>query len=301
MKSIIIIFCSVITLGSIESIPISQNNSQFNSNLIQEDSLENSLQKGNLEHDENTIDSGYPFHSQEVVYEDNMDPSSKEETRDYSDIEVDHHTPEEQPENTCPYEPSYINVQPPIVLPILPHPPKVSYRINPHLKLAKYTSNVPYYFGLPRLSPLKTLPPVHSTYIHGLSPLDEANYDENEIYSENSRLMPNNVRIQRTLQAKHRDEYHEMLAQLEHDAIMPNILPMMAVRHSVDRNQYRPHAVANGDVVAVFPHQVSASAIPILISCAPQVDSGILANEVESEEKGPSQGYRNQEDMEATE
>lgn len=289
----LIIFSGLIIVGS--SIPISQNEAHnFNSDLKNENySSENRLPESENKHKGNKIESEEPSNNDDLVsYSEETMPFEKEERQDYSDIEeLEYQIPKELPEHTFPYKQyasSQIHVQPPKVLPILPHPPKVSYFLSPHLPLTKYKSNLPYYFGLPRMSPLESLPPVHSTYIHGL---DEARYDEKELW-ESSLLTPNVVRIQRTLPGIPRDEYHDLLAQLEHDAVMPNILPTMAVRQS---GHSAPQFVSYGDTVAVFPQSASESAIAILLSCAPQVDAGVLAPKMAITEE---ESYRRQDNTE---
>lgn len=128
------------------------------------------------------------------------------------------------------------------------------------------------------------LPPVHSTYIHGLVPeedLQKANYELDALNSENAMFRPEQIRMARTIHSQ--DE--EILAELQHDAIMNNILPRIPVpsaRYAVapasPSATYAYGSAPDGaPAVAIFPYGSGGGcAQPILLSCSPKITPGIL-------------------------
>lgn len=128
------------------------------------------------------------------------------------------------------------------------------------------------------------LPPVHSTYIHGLVPeedLQKANYELDILNSQNAMVTPEQIRTARTITSQ--DE--EILAQLQHDAIMNNILPKMpvssarlAVAPTSPSSTYPYGSAPDGaPAIAVFPYGAGGGcAQPILLSCSPKIIAGTL-------------------------
>lgn len=128
------------------------------------------------------------------------------------------------------------------------------------------------------------LPPVHSTYVHGLVPeedLQKANYELDVLNSQNAMFSPDQIRTTRLVHSQDA----EILAQLQHDAIMKNILPRMPVpsaRYAVPPAS--PSATysygstpGGGPAIAVFPYGAGGGcAQPILLSCSPKITQGTL-------------------------
>lgn len=128
------------------------------------------------------------------------------------------------------------------------------------------------------------LPPVHSTYIHGLVPeedLQKANYELDMLNSYNAMFTPEQIRTARMVHSQN----EEILAELQHDAIMQNILPTMPVssaRHAVapvsPSLTYSYGSAPDGaPAIAIFPYGAGGGcALPILLSCSPKITPGIL-------------------------
>ncbi|XP_026329341.1 uncharacterized protein LOC113237214 [Hyposmocoma kahamanoa] len=124
------------------------------------------------------------------------------------------------------------------------------------------------------------LPPVHSTYIHGLVPeedLQKANYELDVLTSQNAMFTPEQIRMTRMIHSQ--DE--EILAQLQHDAIMKNILPMMPVPSArlaaASTSPSSTYSYDSAPAIAVFPYGAGGGcAQPILLSCSPKITSGTL-------------------------
>lgn len=128
------------------------------------------------------------------------------------------------------------------------------------------------------------LPPVHSTYIHGLVPeedLQKANYELDVLNSQNPMFTPEQIRKSRMINSQ--DE--EILAQLQHDAIMNNILPMKPVPSARYAGAptgtsatFSYGSTADGaPAIAVFPYGAGGGcAQPILLSCSPKITPGTL-------------------------
>lgn len=129
------------------------------------------------------------------------------------------------------------------------------------------------------------LPPVYSTYIHGLVPeedLQKANYELDVLNSQNALFKPEQIRLARMIHSQ--DE--EILAELQHDAIMNNILPTMpvpAARYAMvpaSPSATSSYGSANGaPAIAVFPYGAGGGcAQPILLSCKPLPTDNAIDN-----------------------
>lgn len=128
------------------------------------------------------------------------------------------------------------------------------------------------------------LPPVYSTYIHGLVPeedLQKANYELDVLNSQNVMFMPEQIRTARLVHSQN----EEILADLQHDAIMNNILPRTPVpsaRYAVapagPSATYSYGSAPDGaPTIAVFPYGSGGGcAQPILLSCSPKITQGTL-------------------------
>ncbi|KAG7307533.1 hypothetical protein JYU34_007738 [Plutella xylostella] len=178
-------------------------------------------------------------------------------------------------------------------------PPVVSYLPQPHLHAGyrKYRIMNPFVFprvfnSFSRLRPISALPRVHATRILGLTPLDErleqTRYD---VTNAEPEALPSNPRQQRMsrltehVESRDGDYVDPYLAQLEADAVMPNILPTM----SYVRDAGYPHY---GSPYAVYPGRAGGCAQPILFSCSPQVTRGVLARHA-----APQHSYRQPEPL----
>ncbi|KAJ2952956.1 hypothetical protein O0L34_g7329 [Tuta absoluta] len=162
---------------------------------------------------------------------------------------------------------------------------------------------------------VNSLPPVHSTYIHGLVPAEEI---QQSIYEENM------LRPRRTLYYQPqrfvrmlRTPEDDFMAQLRHDAIMNNIVPTMQVPFArfaslapppppppaplpvsapvIAPVPYAPVPYAPGPygpagVTALYPSAGSGCAQPILFSCTPKITKGYLKPSYAP--PVPSPGYR---------
>lgn len=121
---------------------------------------------------------------------------------------------------------------------------------------------------------ISSLPPVRSTYIHSTYPGLRQNYDIDVLNSQNAIVLPPNVRPVRMLPSSE----EEFLAELEHDAIMNNIIPTMQVRYASSSPYSNEALVSAGPAIAVFPNApLSSCAQPILLSCTPKITRGVLA------------------------
>lgn len=127
------------------------------------------------------------------------------------------------------------------------------------------------------------LPPVQSTYIHGLVPqedLQRGNYELDVLNSQNAMLTPEQVRMARMVHSQ--DE--EILDELQHDAIMHNILPSRPVpwpRYAAPASLPAAYSYGSGTggapAIAVFPYGAGGGcAQPILLSCSPKITHGTL-------------------------
>ncbi|XP_049867555.1 uncharacterized protein LOC126367830 [Pectinophora gossypiella] len=149
---------------------------------------------------------------------------------------------------------------------------------------------------------VNSLPPVLSTYIHGLFPQEEyqrTGYDLDALNPQNTGTLPTLVRPSRMLRAT--DE--ELMAQLQHDAIMNNILPTMAVpfaryaapAYSSHRAILAKPASPTG-ISAIFPNAAAGGcAQPILFSCTPRIIRGTLKPVAPVENEAPA-AYRKEAD-----
>lgn len=124
------------------------------------------------------------------------------------------------------------------------------------------------------------LPPVQSTYIHGLIPQEDLQRANYELDIFNSPMLEQ-VRTPRMIHSQ--DE--EILTELQHDAIMNNILPTMSVpmpRYAVAPASLpvaysQGHAIGGAPAIAVFPYGSGGGcAQPILLSCSPKITRGTL-------------------------
>lgn len=127
---------------------------------------------------------------------------------------------------------------------------------------------------------VNSLPPVQSTYIHSNYPGLRQNYDTDLLNPQNAFVLPANSRAVRML----RPSENDFLTELEHDAIMKNIIPTMQVRYTSPVYSNEP-VVSAGPAIAVFPNApYSSCAQPILFSCTPKVTRGVLAQKASSPE-----------------
>lgn len=153
----------------------------------------------------------------------------------------------------------------------------------------------------PRYPAVRSLPPVHATYIHGLIPeqsyVPKPNFDLDVYHPQNTVLLPTLVRPSRML----RSTEEEFLAELSHDAIMNNIIPTMQVPFSryasaPTPTQYSYGASGGSPAIAVFPDSASGGcAQPILFSCSPQITRGYMRPGLENVPlPAPAIAYRQQ-------
>lgn len=167
-------------------------------------------------------------------------------------------------------------------------PPIQLMRAHPPLPWSRWMNDMTYMqdpilensigspFQLPRymseryIPLVKSLPPV-SMQIHE-SIKEMNNYESNdELDMENVLYRTPNVRAVRS-----REE--EFLKQLEHDAMIPNIIPTMPVPFV--RTAASPEYQAIEDtplVMVIYPGRVSDCALPFLFSCSPKIAYGSLA------------------------
>lgn len=148
--------------------------------------------------------------------------------------------------------------------------------------------NIPYMYN--PMPPVRSLPPVMTTRIReNISPMTE---NANDIDADNEMHFPPYVRAVRSR------DYLD-LDQLREDAVMPNIIPAMPfpyMRNAIpsflpSAQYYHSQPSSSYDQsgpVAYFPSAPhSDCAVPLLVSCSPQISYGSLRN-VDSGEAGPS-------------
>lgn len=70
------------------------------------------------------------------------------------------------------------------------------------------------------------------------------------------------------------DEYQDFLDQLNHDAIMENVLPTMTVPMARSYGSQVPPIAS--PAIALYPANVARCGIPLLLSCSPNISRGVL-------------------------
>lgn len=117
-----------------------------------------------------------------------------------------------------------------------------------------------------RFPPVRSLPPVYSAKIYEMIPND---FDKNVYYErDNSFNFAPNVRAIRS-------EEEDLLAELEKDSVMPNILPTLPFPYMRDAGSYVP--IQNQQYAAMYPVDSNSDcALPFLLTCNPQVNYGTI-------------------------
>ncbi|CAB3242473.1 unnamed protein product [Arctia plantaginis] len=120
--------------------------------------------------------------------------------------------------------------------------------------------------------PLDFLPNNYPTYVQRTIPFLKAgeNHDINILRNQNNEIQLPNMRPNRSED----DEYARIIEQLEHDAMLNNIIPTMSfVRGALDYDN------APALEAAIFPTRTSTGCkLPILLGCGPNLSGGVLIN-----------------------
>lgn len=116
--------------------------------------------------------------------------------------------------------------------------------------------------------PLDFLPNNYTTYVQMTVPKAGENNYIDIFKNENNEAQLSNARPNRSED----DEYARIIAELEHDAMLNNILPTMSfLRDAVDYDK------SPASQAAIFPTRTSTGCgLPILLGCKPSVSGGVL-------------------------
>ncbi|XP_037295644.1 uncharacterized protein LOC115445166 [Manduca sexta] len=132
----------------------------------------------------------------------------------------------------------------------------------------------PLYSKLP-VSMMNSLPPVHLTHFSSVLPRQEANFRSHTDMSEEERILLPNDRVTRSSE-------EDFIEQLEHDAIMNNILPTMPFPFFRESQRSYPapisHHSGSNPFMALFRSGITTdyNSIPLLLGCTPTITEGTM-------------------------